>query len=479
MVVVDDSILESARVRPPSMGPRGTSFQPTSPPQWVWGILRTMRRASLLAIVMASACLGTTAQAQRSIDIGRFRPALDHEGFLGMNGTATPGPWRWNVGLWLDYAKRPLTATTDAGTRAAIEHRFAGDLQVQVGLGGRGAIAIDVPLVFHQSTRTDALDDGGPTLQSNVFGDPRLSVRARVFGRDARVQRQRREGPGLSLLAAMTVPSSGDESFAGEGQVTFDLQATVDFHVFGAGAGLMLGWRARPHERRVGGTLFRDQLLFGVALKVPIPVANDLAALLEVRGALDARDPFGGGPRQAIEGNLGFRYRHNHITYTVGVGTGFTDGVGTPAVRGLFGLQWAPRTKDADGDGLPDDDDSCPHLPEDFDGFEDHDGCMDPDNDNDFVPDVDDRCPNEEALEGYDEDEDGCTDPGAPTAGDPAAPEVGEDAGLPPSDTPASDATGDEPPTRDEPPAENTTNDAAPAHRAPQDAPTSDTPASP
>ncbi len=366
--------------------------------------------------MFVSACLATSAEAQRNIDIGRFRPALDHEGFLGMNGTATPGPWRWNVGLWLDYAKDPLTARTDAGTRAVIDHRFAGDLQLQVGLGGRGAVAIEVPLVFHQSTHTEALADGGPTLQSNVFGDPRLSVRARVFGRDARVPRPRSEGPGVSLLAAMTLPASGDGSFAGEGQLTFDLQATADFHIFGAGGGVMLGWRARPHSRRIGGTTFRDQLLFGVALKVPIPIADDLAALLEVRGALDARDPFGGGPRQAIEGNLGFRFRHAHLSYTVAVGMGFTDGVGTPAVRGVFGVQWAPRTSDADGDGVPDDDDSCPHLPEDFDGFEDEDGCMDPDNDNDFIPDVDDRCPNDEALEGYDEDEDGCTDPGAPTA---------------------------------------------------------------
>ena len=63
-----------------------------------------------------------------------------------------------------------------------------------------------------------------------------------------------------------------------------------------------------------------------------------------------------------------------------------------------------------DNDGIPDSADECPRLPEDMDGFEDQDGCMDPDNDNDFVPDADDLCPNEQALEGQDENEDGCTD---------------------------------------------------------------------
>jgi len=49
---------------------------------------------------------------------------------------------------------------------------------------------------------------------------------------------------------------------------------------------------------------------------------------------------------------------------------------------------------DRDGDGIPDSVDRCPDEPEDFDGFQDEDGCPDPDNDGDGVLDVVDRCPN-------------------------------------------------------------------------------------
>jgi outer membrane protein OmpA-like peptidoglycan-associated protein len=66
---------------------------------------------------------------------------------------------------------------------------------------------------------------------------------------------------------------------------------------------------------------------------------------------------------------------------------------------------------DRDGDGIPDDKDKCPDDPEDKDGFEDEDGCPDPDNDKDGILDVDDLCPNEpEDKDGF-EDEDGCPDP--------------------------------------------------------------------
>ncbi|MBW2381757.1 MAG: OmpA family protein, partial [Deltaproteobacteria bacterium] len=62
-------------------------------------------------------------------------------------------------------------------------------------------------------------------------------------------------------------------------------------------------------------------------------------------------------------------------------------------------------------DGLLDDVDQCPNEPEDIDGFQDEDGCPDPDNDGDGVLDVNDGCPNDaEDIDGF-EDEDGCPDP--------------------------------------------------------------------
>jgi outer membrane protein OmpA-like peptidoglycan-associated protein len=65
---------------------------------------------------------------------------------------------------------------------------------------------------------------------------------------------------------------------------------------------------------------------------------------------------------------------------------------------------------DEDGDGIDDRDDDCPEEPEDFDGFEDEDGCPEDDNDQDGILDADDACPIEaEDLDGF-EDEDGCPD---------------------------------------------------------------------
>ncbi len=70
-----------------------------------------------------------------------------------------------------------------------------------------------------------------------------------------------------------------------------------------------------------------------------------------------------------------------------------------------------PCSGDTDVDGIPDAVDACQLLAEDFDGFEDADGCPDTDNDKDGVPDVDDGCPNvPETFDAF-KDDDGCPDP--------------------------------------------------------------------
>jgi outer membrane protein OmpA-like peptidoglycan-associated protein len=54
-------------------------------------------------------------------------------------------------------------------------------------------------------------------------------------------------------------------------------------------------------------------------------------------------------------------------------------------------------------------------VAEDKDGFQDDDGCPDPDNDHDGIPDVRDKCPNEPETINNVKDDDGCPDQGIVT----------------------------------------------------------------
>ncbi|MEI8256889.1 MAG: OmpA family protein, partial [Deltaproteobacteria bacterium] len=80
----------------------------------------------------------------------------------------------------------------------------------------------------------------------------------------------------------------------------------------------------------------------------------------------------------------------------------------TADVRAFVGIVFEPSIGDRDGDGLRDDVDRCPDQPEDFDLFEDADGCPDPDNDRDGILDERDSCPNVPEDRDGDHDDDGC-----------------------------------------------------------------------
>lgn len=75
---------------------------------------------------------------------------------------------------------------------------------------------------------------------------------------------------------------------------------------------------------------------------------------------------------------------------------------------------------DDDHDGIEDAADRCPREPEDRDGVDDEDGCPDADDaDGDRIVDADDACPNEAETYNGNEDEDGCPDRGGCCPDDP------------------------------------------------------------
>ena len=76
----------------------------------------------------------------------------------------------------------------------------------------------------------------------------------------------------------------------------------------------------------------------------------------------------------------------------------------------MVGYAWPVFAADTDGDGIPDYRDACRMRSEDLDGYEDDDGCPDPDNDGDGIPDASDLAPDlGEDLDGF-QDDDGVPD---------------------------------------------------------------------
>jgi OOP family OmpA-OmpF porin len=374
-----------------------------------------------LSIVVSLCAAGFCAPRAAGQDVQRFYPALDDAGFLGVEGTRTPGSWRGSLSAFTDWAAHPVELDTPSGRVAAVQTRLLLHLGGELGLGGRGAIAVRVPLIAYQD---------GPfhTSSAQVFTlvDPQLWLRYRLVGADMDKEDEPHDGPGLTVQGGVSLPlgkhaqvTTADvmlpvpvagRAFAGDGAARGDIALLGDFQLLGAGVALNLGYRHHFWNTKsvaASATGASEEFVFGAALKVPVPPLPMIAGVLELRGV----SGFQRAADTALELDAGLRWHVAAWVFVLGGGAGLTRGVGAPDGRVFLGAYFVPPRNDSDHDGVKDADDACPYLAEDRDGFQDDDGCPDPDNDGDMVPDLDDKCPKQTAEEGHDDDEDGCTDP--------------------------------------------------------------------
>jgi len=99
------------------------------------------------------------------------------------------------------------------------------------------------------------------------------------------------------------------------------------------------------------------------------------------------------------------------IRLGAGIGPGFTKGYGSPKVRGLLSLEWAPCAEDPtdrDKDGIIDPKDACPDEPGVPDPDPAKNGCPIRDRDHDGILDPVDACPDEPGVAQDDPAKNGC-----------------------------------------------------------------------
>jgi outer membrane protein OmpA-like peptidoglycan-associated protein len=356
-----------------------------------------------LAIILASAALTTRVETAFAgegdgIDASVFQPSTSVNSLFELVLPEPKEHLRWSAGGLVHYAHAPVRrelrlpnsgeVVDDAD---AVGMRVTADLHAALGLWDFLELGLGVPIVAFQSG--EGARPGG-SIQPAGAGDPRIEAKARLLEAGAIEL-------GLGLVA--TAPLG---HYASSGRDLMGTTApTVEPRVlFSAGLGPVIlaanaGFLVRP-SASMGAY---DQ---GHALSWNAGAAWDVRDFSEpggIRLALETDGEAGTGFDTLYETPMevlaGVKYRtKNDLIIVAGAGPGVSSAVGTPAFRAFLGLAYDSVLR------------SCPAGPEDFDGFEDDDKCIDPDNDQDGILDEDDECPNEaEDEDGY-QDEDGCPD---------------------------------------------------------------------
>jgi OmpA-OmpF porin, OOP family len=417
---------------------------------------RRFIQAAVFAVVATGFLTRAEAQLQNApVDLEMFRPAMDSKGFITVNSSAILGQGDISFGLVTSYARKPLTLTSTCcapmqATKFEIGTLVTPSLQAAVGftrlphLGFELGMILPMEIISGQSYPSNPGTGGANTGNDWTFtaqglGD--LQVHPKI-----RLMNATRNGLGLALIPSIILPTGDKNTFFGEGQTIFQPTAVLDTELGYLGrfrAAVNGGMRIRGHHSvfndvatsfsttpnipapnfnnmditTQAGISIGTELLGGVGLSYGIvPQKFDLVG--EVYGSYGTSSTktavLNGpttklGPTAEAIGGIKLYLARNSF-FEIGGGWRVADAYGGAAPRAFIGFIFEPSIGDRDGDGYKDDVDQCPDDPEDFDDFEDADGCPDPDNDKDGIPDVDDKCPNDpETKNGY-QDADGCPD---------------------------------------------------------------------
>jgi hypothetical protein len=381
--------------------------------------MSTFRSLGVAALYVVSiALVGGTAQAapppdNEHLDLLLFEPALGAHSFLTVSAADTMSKKQLQLEVGVGFMTKPLSvyvvdkSNMNALTTRAevIDSMLTGYVGVAYGLWDNVQAGVLLPVVFSMSGQGLDAATGMPQaggLSVSGLGDARLEVNWRVYDKNQMV---------LSVIPALTVPTSmklgSDQStFLGDELPTFRPRVAWEWMPNAPwAAGVNVGVIIRdPHT--VYSSDVGQQLTYGIA------AAYHVTRRLDAIGELFGRKGFSlDSDESPLEIDAALRLAPTGaLAVQFGGGVGVIKGVGVPGARLFASISWAPDYGDADGDGIPNQNDKCPNQAEDKDGFQDEDGCPDLDNDGDGIPDAEDKCPNEkEDFDGF-QDDDGCPD---------------------------------------------------------------------
>jgi OOP family OmpA-OmpF porin len=373
---------------------------------------RQHRRSAPLAAILLAAAVGAAlafaparASAQdRLLNLQLFAPAADSRGLITVDRSETLGNLDIAFGLWVNYARNPLVLTPDGMTSAPhplVSNMVTGDVHFVLGFLGFMEAGVLLPVSILNGPK-DTMDVFGvERISVQGIGDPMLKLKAEIVSR-------RKTGFGVAALLGVRFPvGTNNRDFLTSGgfelapRVIADTNAGSRFKLsLNVGANLRFSNQAMDCCAGAAATstfAVGHELTFGLGAALVL-VEERLDLVLEGTGhlGLSGRGPFiTRAPVEAILGLKVFIARNSFLVLGASYGvTRFAgESYGSPEPRAFVGITYEPSIGDKDGDGYKDNVDACPLDPEDFDGFEDKDGCPEPDNDGDGVLDVDDDCP--------------------------------------------------------------------------------------
>ncbi|MBN2526733.1 MAG: OmpA family protein [Deltaproteobacteria bacterium] len=409
---------------------------------------------SVTVAFVLCALSGTPALAkkQQQIPTNMLEPAPGNSNFLAVESPELGENNKPSAGFVASYQHRPfvtlacdsngdcgddITISQVQATIDNVEGVIISDILFRYNFLKRFQAGIAVPVYAWQSgfvpeEKSNAFTgerwvEADADTRYNAFGivgDIRIHLKARIWGKE------NKDGFVVSAALIPTIPmtrlTKQGKGYAGSNNVTVTPKGLVSFRKGPFRAMANLGFKVREKLEYYSAVLghaitYAGGAGYELAVKPNTFTIEFFGELYGEKNVVSDNFFDMESAPLLFDGGAKFNVKKD-FQFVLAVGGGIISGIGVPQIQGILGFNWTGSTKrdpnafyvvsedDVDGDTIDNNSDECPENPEDLDGFQDEDGCPDPDNDQDGIQDGYDSCMNEpEDKDGF-RDDDGCPD---------------------------------------------------------------------
>jgi OOP family OmpA-OmpF porin len=369
--------------------------------------MKHLSRIFLALFALAAPGRALAQSDAKGFAIDRFDPSERGSEWFVLDSLDFRGNVRPALGAVADYAYKPLVFYDANGdeARSLVRHQLFVHVGGSLVLWDRLRVAANLPIAAMVKGREGTVDNTDYSVaQGGNIGDLRLSADVRLFGKYR----------GLvtgALGASVFLPTGSRAAYTGDGKVRIAPHAMLSGEVSIFAWAAKAGFNLRLQDGDLAGASYGSEVFLAGSAGLrfadgKLLVGPEVYASTVVKDGLFRRQ---GTP---FEGIVGAHYLiKNQVRVGCGAGPGFTEGFGSPKMRIVGSLEWAPgmpEPKDRDHDGILDSADACPDEPGVASDDPTKNGCPLRDRDGDGIFDDVDACPDEPGAANDDPAKNGC-----------------------------------------------------------------------
>ncbi len=297
--------------------------------------------------LLATALVGLTFSPSQkanaltsTFDVLNFKPTVDSSRFITVYDADTHQQGEWNVGFYLDYARRPLELGAPLGTRrtGVIDDTVIMNVFGSYGFTNWFEAGARVPVVFWnnwQGLNTVTVGNLTRAAAGNQFtmGDVAIDMKFRLLDT---------EHVGLAVVPFVSFPTGKSTVFDGNGYVSGGGKLALDFDFLErVKLGLNMGGVYKENVT-IRGANIDTMITMGGAVNVQAHRILDV--IVEGHVETVAKNFFGSQVQTPAEVGGALRFHAmKGLDVTAGGTAGLTIGVGSPDFRGFLGLNYTHR----------------------------------------------------------------------------------------------------------------------------------------